>query len=90
MQENTKPVNQKKKIAPIVVTVLVILYMIPLILMALAMGGLLGAVGGPWGVLPFLIIYIAIGVAVIIGISLAMRQRLREIDGGEEEEAAKY
>ena len=43
-------------------------------------------------VLPILMIvlYLAIGAAVIIGVLLAVRQRMREIDAGEEEDARQY
>lgn len=84
MQKNTK-----KKIAPVVVAVLVIAYVGPLVAMISYAAGLLGAAGG-WGVLPFLLLYAAVGGAVIVGVLAAMAQRLREIDGGEEDEASKY
>ncbi len=84
MQKNTR-----KKIAPIVVAVLVVAYVGPLVAMVAYAAGLLGAQGG-WGVLPFLLLYAAVGGAVIVGILSAMTQRLREIDGGEEDEASKY
>lgn len=84
MQKNTR-----KKIAPVVVAVLVVAYIAPLLAMAAYAAGLLGAEGG-WGVLPFLLLYAAIGGAVIVGVLSAMAQRLREIDGGEEDEASKY
>lgn len=79
----------KKKIAPIVIAVLVVAYVGPLVAMVAYAAGLLGAQGG-WGILPFLLLYAAIGGAVIVGILYAMAQRLREIDGGEEDEAKKY
>ena len=84
MQKNTR-----KKIAPVVVAVLVVAYIAPLLAMAAYAAGLLGAEGG-WGVLPFLLLYAAVGGAVIVGVLSAMAQRLREIDGGEEDEASKY
>lgn len=84
MQKNTK-----KKIAPIVVAVLVVVYVGPLGGMVAYAAGLLGAEGG-WGVLPFLLLYAAAGGAVILGVLAAMAQRLKEIDGGEEDEASKY
>lgn len=84
MQKNTK-----KKIAPIVVAVLVVAYVGPLVGMVAYAAGLLGAEGG-WGVLPFLLLYAAAGGAVILGVLAAMTQRLKEIDGGEEDEASKY
>ena len=81
--------NTRKKIAPIVVAVLVVLYVGPLVGMMAYAAGLLGA-QGDWGVLPFLLLYAAVGGAVIVGVLHAMTQRLREIDGGEEDEARKY
>ena len=42
------------------------------------------------GVDGILIAYIGIFVAVIIGVLVALKQRLKEIAGGEEEEAKKY
>ena len=81
--------NTRKKIAPIVVAVLVVLYVGPMVGMMAYAAGLLGA-QGDWGVLPFLLLYAAVGGAVIVGVLHAMTQRLREIDGGEEDEARKY
>lgn len=84
MQKNTK-----KKIAPVVIAILVVVYVLPLVAMVAYAAGLLGSEGG-WGVLPFLLLYAAVGGAVIVGVLAAMTQRLREIDGGEEDEASKY
>ena len=81
--------NTRKKIAPIVVAVLVVLYVGPMVGMVAYAAGLLGA-QGDWGVLPFLLLYAAVGGAVIVGVLHAAAQRLREIDGGEEDEASKY
>ena len=41
-------------------------------------------------VVPFFLLYALAGGAVILGVLCAMAQRLREIDGGEEDEAKKY
>ena len=81
--------NTKKKIAPVVIAILVVVYVLPLVAMVAYAAGLLGSEGG-WGVLPFLLLYAAVGGAVIVGVLAAMTQRLREIDGGEEDEASKY
>ena len=81
--------NTKKKIAPVVIAALVVLYICPLVGMAAYAAGLLGAAGG-WGILPFLLLYAAAGGAVILGVLYAAAQRLREIAGGEEDEAKKY
>lgn len=78
----------KKKIAPIVITVAVVLYMLPLVVLAaMAMVGVLQE--GPAAV-PFLLLYLLLGGAVIFGVIRALLQRLDEIDGGEEEEASRY
>ncbi len=79
----------KKKIAPIVVTVLVVAYLTPLIAIVLALAGFLGTREG-LPALPFLLGYAFLGGAVVVGIILALNQRFREIDGGEEEEASRY
>lgn len=85
MRDNTN----RKKIAPVVVTILVLLYVGPLVgAVIAAMIGLAGA--GAGGAVPFLLAYAVIGGAVIAGVLLAMAQRLKEIDGGEEEDAKKY
>lgn len=79
----------KKKIAPIVITVLVVAYLTPLIAVVLALAGFLGQREG-LPALPFLLGYALLGGAVVVGVILALHQRLREIDGGEEEEASQY
>lgn len=45
---------------------------------------------GVLAVAAFILIYGAAILAVIIGIIIALRQRLKEIESGEEEEAKKY
>lgn len=42
------------------------------------------------GVLSFVALYGGILVAIAVGILLALRQRLKEIDGGEEDAAKQY
>ena len=81
--------NTKKKIAPIVVTILVILYMRPLLGGILMAAGLIGDAGGIALTFP-LLCWLVVGGAVIVGVLRALFQRLREIDGGEEEDAKKY
>lgn len=75
----------KKKIAPIIITAAVVLYMIPLVLMVLSVLGEANAAA-----LPIMLLYAVLGGAVIIGVIRALLQRLDEIDGGEEEEASRY
>ena len=78
-----------KKIAPIVVTVLVVLYMLPFLGAILYAAGLIG--GSESIALTFpLLCWLIVGGAVIVGAVKALRQRLREIDGGEEEDASQY
>lgn len=84
MQKTTK-----KKIAPIVVTILVIAYMAPLIVFALCAMGVWSQWDGGAAALP-LLCYLVVGGAVIVGVVIALFQRLREIDGGEEEDASQY
>lgn len=86
MRETT---NRKKKIAPIVIAVLVVLYVGPLVVMMSILAGFFGASEG-LAVAPFFLLYAIAGGAVIVGVLMAMTQRLREIDGGEEEDARKY
>ena len=81
--------RNRKKIAPIVIAALVVLYAGPLVAMVAYAAGLLGAQGG-WGVLPVRLLYAGAGGAVIVGILYAAAQRIKEIDGGEEDEARKY
>lgn len=75
----------KKKIAPIIITAAVVLYMIPLVLMVLSVLGEANAAA-----LPIMLLYAVLGGAVSIGVIRALLQRLDEIDGGEEEEASRY
>lgn len=89
MQKTTD--RRRKKTAPIVVTALVILYVVPLVLMVLwaaAESRQMGQSNG-WMLLP-LLCYGLLGGAVVAGILLALHQRLEEIDGGEEDEASQY
>lgn len=84
MQKNTK-----KKIPPVIITILVILYILPPVCVIIYAAGI-AASEDFTAFLPFLLLYAVIGGAVIIGIIHALSQRLREIDGGEEDEASKY
>ncbi len=82
--------RKRKKIAPVAAAVLVILYMLSVVaIVVLAMQSVIRTEGGR---LPILMItlYVVIGAGVIAGVLLAMRQRMKEIDGGEEEDASQY
>lgn len=79
--------NQKKR-GPILCAVVVIAVLgifLGTILMPLIseLAGALFAVG-------FLLVYGGVIIAVIVGVIVALNQRLREIESGEEEEAKKY
>ena len=62
------------------------------------LGVLLGAIllpllrvgSGDGAAAVILLLYALVILAVIVGVVVALRQRLREIDGGEEDEARKY
>lgn len=81
--------STKKKIAPVVMTVLVIAYVAPLMAVVLAAMGLWSG-GETVNVMFPLLCWLIAGGAVIVGVVKALRQRLREIDGGEEEDASRY
>ena len=85
MQKNTR-----KKIAPVAIAVIVVAYIAPLLGMAAYAAGLVVVQEGAGMLVPFLLLYALLGGAVIVGVLYAMAQRLREIDGGEEDEASKY
>jgi len=79
----------KKKIAPIVLAVLVILFITPWIILVLRLMGLLDGKAGVAVMFP-LLCWLIVGGAVIVGVIRALLQRLGEIDGGEEDEASRY
>ena len=85
MQDTTK--NGKKK-APIVCALVVITILG--VFLATILFPLIGEVYGVLLAVGFLVIYGLFIVAVIFGILAALRQRLKEIEGGEEEDARKY
>ena len=84
MRRNTD--NRKK--APVICALVVIALM--LVYLAVIMYGIIGEAKGEALATGFLLIYGAVIIAVIVGVILALRQRLREIEGGEEEDAKKY
>lgn len=79
--------NDRKKLAPVAATVLIILYVGSA--MGLTLVAALGDAGAEVAAAPIALLLLLCG-AVIGGVLVAMRQRLREIDGGEEESAKKY
>lgn len=77
--------NTKKKIAPVLVTAAVVLLLAGVLLwMVFPMIRL------TWGATAFLAVYALAVIAIIAGVVAALGQRLREIEGGEEEDAKKY
>ena len=85
MQNDTK---NKKRIAPIVCAAVVIALL--LVYLMLFLYPVLGAEMGDGLAVVVLIVCALAILAVIGGVLLALRQRLREIEGGEEEDAKQY
>ena len=83
MQKTTK-----KKIAPVVITVIVVLVMAPWAMLTLS--ALLMVVRADFIAALALLPFGILGGAVAVGLVKALLQRLEEIDGGEEEEASRY
>ncbi len=82
--------RRKKRIGSIAAALFVLFYILPLVV-----GSVFAAVeflrdGEAFAVVLFLLIYGVMGGAVLIGVVLALRQRLQEIEGGEEDDAAQY
>ena len=87
MPESIKD-RKSKKVAPIVCAVLMIGIMAAC-LAALCYPMLDASVGG-MAVMGILALYGILIVAIIIGVIVALVQRLKEIEGGEEDAAAQY
>ena len=77
----------KKKIAPWIVALVFIVFLGTYI--GILIFAQLQAREVPFAVV-FIGLYIVILAAMIVGIIIALRQRLKEIDGGEEDEALQY
>ena len=82
--------RRKKRIGSIMAALFVLFYVLPLVI-----GSVFAAVafirgGDCFAAILFLLIYGVLGGAVVIGVLLALRQRLKEIKGGEEDDAAQY
>ena len=82
--------RRKKRIGSIMAALFVLFYVLPLVI-----GSVFAAVafirdGECLAAILFLLIYGVLGGAVVVGVVLALRQRLREIKGGEEDDAAQY
>lgn len=85
MRNDTK---KNKKKAPIICAAVVIGLLG--IYLATILFPLIGAAYGQLLAVGFLVIYGGIIVAAILGILAALRQRLKEIESGEEEDARQY
>ena len=79
--------RNKKKIAPWVAALVFIAFLGTYI--GILIFAQLQAKDVPFAVV-FIGLYIVILAAMIVGIIIALRQRLKEIDGGEEDEALQY
>ena len=84
---NDTNLNKKKK-APVICAVLMIGLLG--ILLGIMIFSMLNEANGELAAIGVIIIYGLLVLATIIGIVIALRQRLREIEGGEEDEARKY
>ena len=74
----------KRRRAPVIAAAVMIVWMIVLI------GILLWTAKVDPIPLPFLIAIIIIPAAVIVGVLLALKERMKQIEGGEEDAARKY
>ena len=80
---NVKQVDKKRK-APVIAAVVMVL------LMGASMGFLVWAAKVDPIPLPILLFIMAIPAAVIVGVLVALKERMKEIEGGEEDAARKY
>ena len=88
MQSNSERRGKRK--GSILSAAVVLLWLAGLIL-AVALTALEAARAGECGAAALLLaLYGVLGGAAVIGVVLALRQRLREIDVGEEDDAAQY
>ncbi len=76
--------RKKKKAAPLIVAAVMVLLMGWLIALVLWANAVEPA---PWWIL---VLVLAILTGVIVGVLLALLERLKEINGGEEDEAIQY
>ena len=81
-------IKRKKKKVPILCAAVVISFLG--IFLATILVPLISEVVGEALAVGFLLIYGSVIVAAIIGVIAALRQRLKEIEGGEEEDAKQY
>lgn len=76
--------NSKKKIAPIIITIGVVIFSLAYVSFFVFL-----AISAP-ETLIVSVIAIVVYLGVCIGVVVALRERIKEINGGEEDEALKY
>ncbi len=84
MQNSTRPHRRAGAITAALVTALVVILFFGSLLWVMAEEEPIPAVTG------MMVVYALLAVAIVAGVLGAMVQRLREIKGGEEEDARKY
>ena len=82
--------RRRRRIASIAAAAAVVLYILPLVIASVFAAVEFLRDGEGFAALLFLMVYGVLGGAVVVGVLLALRQRLREIDGGEEDDARQY
>ena len=82
--------RRKKRIGSITAALFLLFYILPLVIGAVWAAVAFMRSGEGFAAVLFLLIYGVLGGAVVIGVVLALRQRLQEIKGGEEDDAAQY
>ena len=87
MQNGTE---KKRKGLAAAIAALVMVVILGLVLLSLLAALEETAVFGIHLATAFLVVYALVVLAMILGVIAALRQRLRELKGGEEEEAKKY
>ncbi|MGN1266453.1 MAG: MerR family transcriptional regulator [Dorea sp.] len=80
---NVKHVDRKRK-APIIAAIVMIVFMVAVI------GLLIWAERTDPIPIPFLVVILSIPIMVIVGVLLALKERMKQIEGGEEDAASKY
>ena len=78
---------RKKYVAPVITTILVVILVAGLVALV---AWLLASDLPPTPVVLYLCLYLLAALGVIFGVIWCLRQRIREIQGGEEDEARKY
>lgn len=80
--------KRRRKTAPVICAVVVVAFLG--VFLGAILWPLLGLGTEDGAAVVILALYALVILAVMIGVVVALRQRLREIDGGEEDEARKY